>query len=293
MKNYKPIEEIMYPPAPHMVGNGFTVNNFFPGGYTQNIQRMSPFFLLDYNAKQTLAPSKIPRGVGVHPHRGLETVTLAVHGKIAHHDSKGNSGIIGPGDVQWMTAGAGVLHKEYQEAHFNRLGGDFQMVQLWVNLPAKHKMTPAKYQAIENNTMGKYYIDNKQSVVEIIAGEYNGIRGPADTFTPIQLYVARLKKGAKASFIFPEIYPTGCLILEGDLQINKEIDAPVNRFILFENKGTDVDIEAKEDSICLLMSGEAINEPIVPYGPFLMNTKEEIRQAYQDYEKGKFGELED
>lgn len=293
MKTYKSIEEIMYPPAPHMVGNGFKVNNFFPGGYPQDIRRMSPFFLLDYNAKQNLPPSNIPRGVGVHPHRGIETVTLANHGKVAHHDSGGNSGVISAGDIQWMTAGGGVLHKEYQEENFNRTGGAFQMVQLWVNLPAKVKMTPAKYQAIENKMMGKYLLEDKQSVIEVVAGEYKGVKGPASTFTPIHLFVCRLKKGATADFSLPENYNTGILILEGKLKVNEAAEAPVNRFVLFHNKGTEIKIEALEDGVCLLMSGEPINEIIVPYGPFLMNTKDEIRKAYEDYESGKFGELED
>lgn len=283
----------MYPPAPHMVGNGFKVNNFFPGGYPEDIRRMSPFFLLDYNAKQDLPPSKIPRGVGVHPHRGIETVTLANHGKVAHHDSGGNSGVISAGDVQWMTAGGGVLHKEYQEKEFNEKGGVFQMVQLWVNLPAKDKMTPAKYQAIENKMMRKYLLEDKVSVVEIIAGEYKGVKGPAFTFTPIHLFVLRLRKGAVATFSLPKNYNTGLLIMEGSIMINEKDEATVNRFVLFNNDGTEIRINALEDSSCLLMSGEPIDEPIVPYGPFLMNTKEEIRKAYEDYESGKFGQLED
>ncbi len=293
MKIYKTIETIMYPPAPHMVGNGFKVNNFFPGGYPQDLRRMSPFFLLDYNSKQDLKPSKTPRGVGVHPHRGLETVTLANYGKVAHHDSKGNSGIIGAGDVQWMTAGEGVLHKEYQEKEFNSKGGAFQMVQLWVNLPAKDKMTPAKYQAIENNMMGKFFLEDQKSVIEIVAGEYKKTKGPASTFTYINLFVARLQKGAKADFNFPVKYNTGILILEGKIKINDKDEAIEDRFVLFFNDGKDVDVEALEESVCLVLSGEPINEPIYPYGPFLMNTKDEIRQAYEDYENGLFGELED
>jgi redox-sensitive bicupin YhaK (pirin superfamily) len=293
MKAYKSIEQIIPPPTPHWVGNGFKVHNFFPGAYPQDIRRMSPFFLLDYNAKQHLPPSQIPRGVGVHPHRGIETVTFANYGKVAHHDSTGNSGVIGQGDVQWMTAGAGILHKEYQETEFNRVGGDFQMVQLWVNLPAKHKMTPPKYQAIENKTMGKFFLADNNSVIEVIAGTYKGIQGPAETFSPINLFVARLEKGAKADFKFSENDNTGVMILEGSVRANETEQAYADHFVLFNNDGTDLLLEALEDSVLLIMNGTPIDEPIVPYGPFLMNTKQEIIQAYKDFENGRFGYLAD
>lgn len=293
MKNYKTIEKILDPPSPHMVGNGFKVHNFFPHAYPQDMRRMSPFFLLDFNAKQELPPSDIPRGVGVHPHRGIETVTLANYGKVAHHDSAGNHGVIGPGDVQWMTAASGVLHKEYQEEEFNKTGGTFQMVQLWVNLPAKYKMSAPKYQAIENQMMGKYILPDKESVIEVVAGEYKGVKGPAFTFSPINLMVARLKKGAIANFQLEEKHNTGIMVLEGGVKVNEKDNAQANHFVLFNNEGTDVQIEALEDSVCLLMNGEPIDEPIVPYGPFLMNTKQEIMQAYEDYDNGKFGHLDD
>jgi redox-sensitive bicupin YhaK (pirin superfamily) len=293
MKPYKSIEKILLPPTPHWVGNGFKVNNFFPGAYPEDLKRMSPFFLLDYNAKQELGPSKIPRGVGVHPHRGIETVTLSNYGRVAHHDSAGHKGTIYKGDVQWMTAGGGVLHKEYIEKTFNSTGGTFQMVQLWVNLPAKFKMAPPKYQTIENYNMGKVILEDNESLIEIVSGEYRGIKGPAVTFSPVNLFVGRLKKGAVADFSFPENYNTGIMILEGKIKINKETEASNDRFVLFNNDGTEVRIEALEDATCLLMNGEPIDEPIAPYGPFLMNTMDEIRQAYTDYENGKFGVLED
>ena len=230
---------------------------------------------------------------GVHPHRGIETVTLAYHGRIAHHDSTGKSGIIGEGDVQWMTAGGGVLHKEYHEKEFSKKGGPFQMVQLWTNLPAKDKMTPARYQAIENSMMGKYNLENKMGVVEIIAGEYKGIKGPASTFTPMVLFNARLKKGATADFIFPAIYNTGILVIEGDIIINGSSAIQENSFIYFSHEGENITAEALKDSIILILSGEPIDDPLSAYGPFLMNTKEEIQQAFDDYHAGKFGYLED
>src|SRR5258705_5475201 len=253
---------------------------------------MSPFFMLDYGSKIEFSPKEEPRGVGVHPHAGFETVTIAYHGRIAHHDSTGNSGIIGEGDVQWMTAGAGLLHKEYHEEEFSKTGGLFQMVQLWVNLPAKDKKTKPKYQAITNSMMGKYALPAAKGSVEIIAGEYNGIKGPASTFTPMQVYNARLKKGANIELNFPSSYNTGILIIEGSAIINAETVA-ADHFVLFKNDGELISIEASEDAILLVLSGEPINEPVVQYGPFLMNTWEELEQAIADVNAGKYGVLDD
>jgi redox-sensitive bicupin YhaK (pirin superfamily) len=276
-----------------MVGDGFRVHNFFPSQPKIGLAGMSPFFLMDYGSKWLVTPSDTPRGVGVHPHRGFETVTIAYHGKVAHHDSAGNSGVIGEGDVQWMTAGAGVLHKEYHEKEFSRKGGIFQMVQLWVNLPAKYKMTPAKYQAIENNEMTKVLLDDGKSIVELIAGEYKGMKGPASTFSPVNLFNAKLLSGAKAGFSFNKQNNTGFLVIEGEIRINNSKTAPENNFVLFGHEGEDIIIEALEKSTVLILSGEPINEPIASYGPFVMNTETEIRQAYEDYNSGKFGYLED
>jgi redox-sensitive bicupin YhaK (pirin superfamily) len=290
---YKSTKAILNPPAFHMVGDGFRVHNFFPSMPVIGLFGMSPFFLMDYNSKWNVPPSERQKGVGVHPHRGFETVTIAYHGKVAHNDSAGNSGVIGEGDVQWMTAGAGVLHKEYHEREFSRKGGVFQMVQLWVNLPAKDKMTPAKYQAIENKNMGRYILEDKQSVVEIIAGEYMGVRGPASTFTPVNMFNARLLKNTTARFNFPESYNTAFLLIEGEVKINNSENAKENDLIYFGHKGTNIQIEPVKDSIILVLSGVPINEPIASHGPFVMNTEEEIKQAYDDYYKGKFGYLED
>jgi len=274
-----------------MVGDGFRVHNFFPGNDIQDIRRMSPFFLLDYNSKIEFPATETPRGVGVHPHRGFETVTLAYHGKVAHHDSAGNSGIIGEGDVQWMTAASGVLHKEYHEKAWSEKGGLFQMVQLWINLPSKYKMSPPKYQALRQEEYGPFLLPHDLGVVEVIAGNYNGIQGPASTFTPIQMYNARVKKGAKLFFSFPQNYNTGFLVAEGSVILNGK-QVPTDHFALFANDGTDINLGASEDAIVLIISGEPINEPIISYGPFVMNTKQEILQAYEDFDKGKFGHLE-
>jgi len=291
MSNIKTIETIIAPPPPHMVGDGFRVHNFFPNNVIDK-KRMSPFFLLDYNSKVEFSPREEPRGVGVHPHRGFETVTIAYHGHVAHHDSGGNSGVIREGDVQWMTAASGLLHKEYHEKEFSRKGGLFQMVQLWVNLPAKYKMSPPKYQEITNSMMGRYDLPDDKGVVEIIAGEFNGVKGAASTFTPLQVYNAKLKKGAVLEMDFPSFYNTGILVVEGSASINNTA-APADHFVLLKNDGEKIQITASEDTILLVLSGEPIDEPIAQYGPFLMNTWAEVEQAINDVSAGKFGVLED
>jgi redox-sensitive bicupin YhaK (pirin superfamily) len=291
MSNKKSIEAIIAPPPPHMVGDGFRVHGFFPGGRIDK-KRMSPFFMMDYGSKIEFSPSDELRGVGVHPHAGFETVTIAYHGKIAHHDSAGNSGIIGVGDVQWMTAGSGLLHKEYHEEEFSKTGGLFQMVQLWVNLPAKYKKTKPKYQEVTNSMMGRHYLADEKSFIEVIAGEYNGTKGPASTFTPMQMYNARLKKGANVELNFPSSYNTGILVAEGSAVINGE-KVSTDHFVLFKNDGELISIDTNEDAILLFLSGEPIDEPIAQYGPFLMNTLEEVQQAIRDVNAGKFGVLED
>ena len=292
MSNKRSVEAVIAPPPPHMVGDGFRVHNFFPGTKQIGKTRMSPFFMLDYGSKIEFTPSNNPRGVGVHPHAGFETVTIAYQGKVAHHDSAGNSGIIGEGDVQWMTAGSGLLHKEYHEEEFSRKGGPFQMVQLWVNLPAKDKKTKPKYQEITNSKMGRYDLPNEKGFVEVIAGEYAGVKGPATTFTPIHAYNARLEKNGKLDLSFPKEYNTGLLIVEGNVKVNG-INAHADHFVLLKNDGEDFSIEATENSIILVLSGEPINEPIVAYGPFVMNTWEEIEKAIDDVNAGKFGMLAD
>ncbi len=289
----KEISAVLKPPPTHMVGDGFKVHNFFPNLMVIGNKGMSPFFLMDYNSKIEFPPSDKPRGVGVHPHRGFETVTIAYHGKVAHHDSTGNGGIIGEGDVQWMTAGSGILHKEYHEKEFSKKGGLFQMVQLWINLPSNYKMTPPKYQPLLHSTMGKYQLPDNTGTINIIAGEYNGVKGPAQTFTTINLFDARLKNNAVFEMDFPENYNTGILVIEGKVKINETETVLNDNFVFFKNKGTKIKVESLEDSIVLVLNGEPINEPIVQYGPFLMNNYQEIEQAVIDLNEGKFGYLED
>ncbi|MCK9254988.1 MAG: pirin family protein [Bacteroidales bacterium] len=287
----KNIELILPPREAHWVGDGFRVHNFIPAYKSLSMKRLSPFILLDYNSKYNFPPSATPRGVGVHPHRGFETVTIAYKGKVEHHDSSGGGGIIADGDVQWMTAAAGVLHKEFHETEWSKKGGDFHMVQLWVNLPAKNKMNEAKYQAITNENMGKYYLLENDGLVEIIAGEYLGVKGPASTFTPINLFNAKLNKNAKTEFSFPKDYNTAILVIEGSIKLNSELVAE-NNFVLMANDGENFNIQALENAIVLIMSGKPIDEPISAYGPFVMNTEEEIVKAFDDFNSGKFGHLE-
>ena len=284
--------EAVYPPGPpHFVGDGFRVHNFIPSRHGLDMHRMSPFIMMDYGAKFHVPPSDSPKGVGVHPHRGFETVTIAYKGRVAHHDSAGGGGIIGEGDVQWMTAASGVLHKEYHEESFSKSGGEFQMIQLWVNLPAKDKMSAPKYQAIENAAMPKVAVE--KGFVEVIAGNFQGVQGKASTFTPVNMFNAHLEAGGKSEFEFPSEFNTCLVVVEGEIRINgSEESVPLDHFVLFENEGETFHIEATENSKILILSGEPIREPIAAHGPFVMNTRQEILQAFQDFEEGKFGQLE-
>ena len=288
----KKVEIIVQPRPAHFVGDGFRVHNFIPSSYRLDMKRMDPFIMLDYNSKFHFSGTETPRGVGVHPHRGFETVTIAYHGRVEHADSAGGGGVIGEGDVQWMTAASGVLHKEFHETEWAKEGGIYQMVQLWVNLPAKDKMSLPKYQAIKNSEMKKVDLGEK-GFVEVIAGEYQNEKGPASTFSPVNLMNAKLKKGGKADFSFPANFNTAALVVEGSISVNGEKNVPTDHFILFKNEGENFIVEATEDAVVLVISGEPLNEPIFPHGPFVMNSREEIIQAFEDFNTGKFGYLED
>lgn len=281
--NTKHIEKIVRPGTPHFVGDGFRVHNFIPG--TSSMERMDPFIMMDYNAPYVFPPSEIPKGVDVHPHKGFETVTIAYKGKVEHADSAGGGGVIGEGDVQWMTAGNGILHKEFHETEWSKSGGLFHMMQLWVNLPAKYKTTPPKYQAIKNADIPKVPITDGE--VAVIAGEYNGVNGAASTFSPIHMYNLRLQKGAKTTLSFPKHYTTTLVTVEGSIRVNEQEEVAADHFVLFKNDGENFTLEATSDALILVLSGE----PIAAYGPFVMNTRQELIQAFQDFEQGKFGEL--
>lgn len=287
----KSIERIIKRPAqPGMVGDGFRVYNFIPGANISQ-RRISPFLMLDFGAEYNFPPSDKVRGVDVHPHKGFETVTIAYKGSVAHHDSTGKSGIINPGDVQWMTAGAGILHKEYHEEAYSKKGGPFEMVQLWVNLPKVHKSTPAHYQAITASQMGKVELPGNAGVVNVIAGEFDGVKGPAFTYSPVSLFDIKLNKDGKVQLNLPANYNTALLLINGSAVINGDT-APEHSFVLFKNEGETIDIQARENAVLLLLSGEPIDEPIASYGPFVMNTQDEIYEAIAEFQEGKYGELE-
>lgn len=284
------IEKISPRPArPGMVGDGFRVYNYIPGANIPQ-PRISPFLLLDFNAEYDFGPSETVRGVDVHPHKGFETVTIAYKGSVAHHDSTGRSGIINPGDVQWMTAGAGILHKEYHEKEFSKTGGPFEMVQLWVNLPKKDKSTPAHYQAITASQMGKAELPGNAGSVNVIAGTFNGVKGPASTYSPVNLFDIKLKKEGEVNLESPAEYNTALLVVNGSVKVNDQ-DTPKHGFVLFGKEGEEITVKAMEDAVLLFLSGEPINEPIASYGPFVMNTQEEIQEAIREFQSGKYGEL--
>lgn len=289
----KNVEMIATPRAPHFVGDGFRVHNFIPSYPRMDMYRMDPFIMLDYNSKYTFPASSTPKGVGVHPHRGFETVTIAYKGKVEHHDSSGGGGVIGEGDVQWMTAASGVLHKEFHEKEWSKTGGEFQMVQLWVNLPAKDKMSTPKYQALTNADIRKVALDKAGGTIEVIAGSYKDTKGSATTFSPLNVLNARMHKGGQADFSFPEHYNTALLVIEGSIIINGTDTVDTDNLALFENKGEDFNIEAAEDAVVLILSGAPLKEPIAAHGPFVMNTREELVTAFNDFNMGKFGYLED
>ena len=289
----KDIEWVFSPPEVHMVGDGFRMHNFIPGLPELTMERMDPFLVLDYNSKHNFPPTDKIRGVGVHPHRGFETVTIVYHGKIAHNDSAGGGGVIGQGDVQWMTAGSGILHKEFHEEEFSKQGGDFQMVQLWVNLPRKDKMTKPKYQPLKNEQISKVQLENGFGIVEIIAGEFQGTKGSASTFSPVNVFNAKLNQGGNAEFNFPAEFNTGILVIEGKIKVNESELVAADHFILFKNQGETFKIQATENSVVLILSGQPLHEPIMAHGPFVMNTRQEIWDAFHDYNSGKFGYLDE
>ncbi|MCE1201481.1 MAG: pirin family protein [Bacteroidia bacterium] len=290
--NIKQIEKIVAPPPVHYVGDGFRVHNFIPSTPGLDMRRMDPFILLDYNSKHFFPPSDRPRGVSVHPHKGFETVTIAYKGGVAHHDSSGGGGVIGEGEVQWMTAGAGVLHKEYHESNFSKAGGYFHMAQLWVNLPAAHKLTPPKYQHITKDKIVKVALPGQAHAL-LIAGEYLGHKGPASTFSPILFMNVVLAAGQQTQLNLIEGDTTALVVVEGSIEINESQTAGTDHFILMERKGETFSLRANDDAIVLVMSGQPLNEPIAAQGPFVMNTRAELMEAYEEFRTGKFGYLEE
>ena len=292
MNAYRELENIYKGSPFHMVGDGFRVMNFIPGS-NELAKRLNPFVLLDYNPTFYFPPTDSPYGVGPHPHRGFETVTIAYKGAVAHHDSVGNHGVIEAGDVQWMTAGAGVLHKEYHAPDFAKQGGLLQMVQLWVNLPRLYKSISPGYQALTQQQMGLYHFPKQQGSIKIISGSYYGVQGPARTFSPINLFDLRLVAQGEAILELPSDHNLAILVLEGDITINQQQRAQENELLVFANSPGKVKINSEgQEAVLLVLSAEPLLEPLAHYGPFVMNTREELQQAFSDYYQGKFGYLE-
>ena len=273
----------------HWVGNGFPVRTLF--AYPNLGPVLSPFLLLDYAGPREFPPTQERLGVGEHPHRGFETVTIVYDGEVEHRDSSGGGGRIGPGDVQWMTAAAGIVHEEFHGRDFARRGGMFEMVQLWVNLPAKDKMAPPRYQSILNSQIPAVSLPGGQGTVRVIAGEFGGAKGPAKTFTPILVWDLRFASDQRTDLPLPDGYTTALVVLKGALRVNASEAIGTAEVGLFDRAGKSVSIECVNDATALLLCGAPIDEPIVGQGPFVMNTSQEIRQAMADYASGKMGRL--
>jgi redox-sensitive bicupin YhaK (pirin superfamily) len=285
----KDVLGIYQPGSTHMVGDGFPVRNLFPSNELD--REVSPFLMLDYAGPQYFSPTDHPRGVGEHPHRGFETVTIVYEGVVAHRDSAGNAGVIGPGDVQWMTAASGIVHEEFHEKEFAKQGGTLHAIQLWVNLPRASKMSAPGYQTILNADIQAIDLAGGAGRLRVIAGSFQGRKGPARTFTPVQLYDLQLKAGTPASLTLPDGDNASIFVLQGRASVNGSQAAGEAELIVCKRNGSQVTIHAHVDSRLLVMAGEPIEEPIARYGPFVMNTKTELAQAVNDYQAGKMGHL--
>jgi redox-sensitive bicupin YhaK (pirin superfamily) len=283
----KSIRRIVRDVPPHWAGDGFPVRSLF--SYNQGSD-FDPFLLLDYAEPYEFAPSQAVRGVGEHPHRGFETVTIVYQGELEHRDSSGSHGSIGPGDVQWMTAASGVVHEEYHSEQFSRSGGMFQVAQLWVNLPAKDKMSPPRYQAITDADIPQAELPSGAGTARVIAGELHGVRGPAKTFTPVNVWDVQLNVQAAVELSVPEGHTAIAVVQSGSVTVS---DQPVNSvaLVLFDRDGDRLQLQAQSDSRLLILTGQPIGEPVVGQGPFVMNTRDEIRQAIVDYQAGRMGRL--
>ena len=273
----------------HWVGNGFPVRSVFD--YNRLGRELSPFLLLDYAAPYQFPPGNEKRGVGGHPHKGFETVTVAYQGELEHRDSSGGGGKIGAGDVQWMTAGNGIVHEEFHSADFQRKGGTLQMVQLWVNLRAKDKTTQPGYQTLLKEQIPNVALPQDAGTVRVIAGEFGECKGAAKTFTPINLWDVNLRAGKSAELPLPDGHTTMFLVLSGEVTVNGDKTAGEGDLAIFARFGHSISVEAKTDAKLLVMDGEPITEPVVGQGPFVMNSRAEIQQAFEEYQLGRIGEL--
>lgn len=282
----KKISGLYSAPKGHWVGDGFPVRSLF--SYDSMGRHVSPFLLLDYAGPAEFEPSDTPRGVGRHPHRGFETVTIVYAGEVAHQDSTGAGGVIGPGDVQWMTAGAGIIHEEFHSPAFTRRGGALEMVQLWVNLPARDKRATPGYQHLAKTDIPVVELPGATGHLRVIAGEYLGHRGPARTFTPVDVWDLKLKAGANVELTVPDGHTLALVVLHGLIRANGSQPVREAQMALYHREGSTFSIAADADASVLLLAGEPIDEPIAGYGPFVMNTKEEIREAIDDFNSGRF-----
>ena len=273
----------------HMVGDGFPVRNMIPGAGVD--EQLSPFLLLDYLGPEQFPPTHRRLGVGEHPHRGFETVTIMYHGKVAHRDSTGSGGVIGPGDVQWMTAASGIVHEELHEKEFAERGGLLEGIQLWVNLPKAVKMSPPRYQTLLSSDIPTVELNGGAGSLRVIAGEFLGTKGAAKTFSPVNLYDLRLKAGHRIELSLPEGFNSSLFVLHGEVVLNGAEGVREVEIALLNQKGERLSVEAKQDATILVLSGQPIAEPIARYGPFVMNTRDELIQAAQDYQAGKMGHL--
>ncbi len=274
---------------PHWVGDGFPVRSML--SHAVQGEHVSPFLHLDHAGPAAFAPADQPRGVGVHPHRGFETVTIVYQGEVEHRDSTGAGGLIGPGDVQWMTAASGILHEEFHSQAFTRQGGTLDMVQLWVNLPAKHKNAAPGYQTLRDRDIPSVGLPGGAGQLRVIAGDYLGHKGPARSFTPIDLWDLRLKQAKAVALDLPEGHMVGLAVLRGTVLVNGISTARDGQFVLLDRPGGVVGLEAASDATVLLLGGEPIDEPVAMRGPFVMNTAEELNQAFADFTAGKFGAI--
>jgi quercetin 2,3-dioxygenase len=276
-------------PQGHWVGDGFPVRSLFD--YNRFGAAVSPFLLLDYAAPTQFAPTVRPRGVGEHPHRGFETVTIVYQGEVAHRDSVGNGGVIGSGDVQWMTAAGGILHEEFHSPAFTRNGGTLEMAQLWVNLPAARKMSPARYQSLSSENIPRAVFEDGAGSVRVIAGTHDRLSGPADTSSELNVWDLRLTGGKTVALPVPDGHATSVAVLRGSVIANGSRVANAAELIILDRQGDQVVIEAQNDATLLLLSGVPIDEPIVGYGPFVMNSRQEIETAMNDFRLGRFGRM--
>jgi len=283
----KKLLQVHRPADAHWVGDGFPVRTIF--SHQRPIPRLSPFLLLDYAGPAEFPPSPRARGVGEHPHRGFETVTVVYQGEVEHRDSAGNSGVIGPGDVQWMTAASGVLHEEMHSREFTRKGGMLEMVQLWVNLPARYKLSPPRYQTLLARDIPSVPLADGGGELRIIAGELAGAKGPARTFTPIDVWDLRLGANARVELPLRDGDNTALFVLRGGARASDSQRIGAAELAVFDRSGDGIAVQADEDLSALVLSGQPIDEPVVGYGPFVMNTPREIEQAIRDFEEGRFG----